>query len=181
MKKYAVAVLILAVCAGFAFASTVKVPWYVDSANPETGNPPSSKVLGMVTLTSNADETVTCKVYYYDAGGTDVGHDVTHHGTETAMDNTFLIAPRSSLAWRPVQYDPSALVETGKTGQEGPQGVVVPDRNTSDGKKNGSIVVEWTGDVDLIQGMVVYIKGGSSIVSYAHLLPSRWPASLLNP
>ena len=174
MKKYAVAVLILAVCAGFAFASSLKVPWYVDSALPESGNPPSAKVLGVVTLTSNADEEVMCKIYYYDSAGTEVGHDTAH-----SADNTFMIAPLSSLAFRPVQDDPSALVDPAASGQEGPQGVLVPNRNTSDGKMNGSIVVEWTGAVDLIQGMVMYVKGGASVVSYAHLLPSRWPAALL--
>ena len=176
MKKYAVAVLILAVCAGFAFASSLKVPWYVDSALPESGNPPSAKVLGVVTLTSNSDETVLCKIYYYDSAGAELGHDTAH-----SADNTFLIAPLSSLAFRPVQNDPSALVEEGKSGQEGPQGVLVPNRNTSDGKMNGSIVVEWTGAVDLIQGMVMYVKGGASVVSYAHLLPGRWPTHLLTP
>ena len=168
MKKYSVAIVILAVCVGFAFASSVKVPWYVDTSPAEGGNPPRDNgVIGLVTLTSNADEIVTCQISYYSAAGVDVGIAPQY------ASNTFEIAPLSSLAFRPVMEDPDATCDPPGAGQEGQQAVLVPDRNTSDGQKNGSIVIEWDGDPDLIQGNVSFVKQKNGlVVSYQHLLPA---------
>ena len=168
MKKFLMITLMIAVGVSFAFASSLKVPWFVDSALPATGNPPSAKVLGLITLTSNAEEVVVAEIKYYNAGGTEVGYD-----TSRSDSNTFTIAALSSVAFRPVQIDPGT-----EGGQEGPQGVLIPDRNTSDGKFNGSCVIKWVGGSGLVQGQVVYVKtsgntnGQQEVVSYAHLLPT---------
>ena len=168
MKKFLMIALVVAVGVSFAFASSLKVPWFVDNAGPATGDPPSKGQMGIVTLTSNSDDVVVCEIAYYNAGGTEVGYD-----TARSDSNTFTIAPLSSLAFRPVQLDPGS-----EGGQEGPQGVLVPDRNTSDNKKNGSCVIRWVGSPGLVQGMVLTSKtnpnvnGLQGIVSYAHLLPA---------
>ena len=170
MKKFLMIALMIAVGVSFAFASSLKVPWFVDSAAPASGNPPAAKVLGLVTLTSNSDEVVVAEINYFNAGGTNVGF-VSRNPDNSS--NTFTIAALSSVAFRPVQIDPGT-----EGGQEGPQGVLIADRNTSDGKFNGSCVIKWVGGSGLVQGQVVYVKtsgntnGQQEVVSYAHLLPT---------
>ena len=118
----------------------------------------------------HSDEVVVAEINDFNAGGTNVGF-VSRNPDNSS--NTFTIAALSSVAFRPVQIDPGT-----EGGQEGPQGVLIPDRNTSDGKFNGSCVIKWVGGSGLVQGQVVYVKtsgntnGQQEVVSYAHLLPT---------
>lgn len=174
MKKFLVIAVLIVAGVSFAFASSLKVPWYVDNAGAQANIPPAAGELSLVYLTSNATETVTCKIFYFNADGQEVGTD------PADGDNTFTIAPRSSLAFRPVATDPASA----PGGQEGGQGLAVPDRNTAgvDTKKNGSIVIEWVGDPNLIQGQVSQWKTQLvgqvlTVSSYAHLLPPGFSGS----
>ena len=166
MKKFLMITLMIAVGVSFAFASSIKVPWFVDSALPGTGNPPSSKVLGLVYLASNDEgpDPLVAEIKYFNAEGIEVGYD-----TGRFDSNTFTIDPLATVAFRPVQYDVG--------GQESEAGASIPDRNTADGSFNGSCVIRWVGGPGLIQGSVIYIKtkptnGEQTVVSYAHLLPA---------
>jgi len=158
-----------------AYASSVKVPWFIDTAAVGAGVPGSSAgVTGIVTLASNRTDTLVCAISYYNAGGDLLG--------PFAPDNTFTISPLSSLAFRPCVDDPG----TAPGGQEGAQGVAVPNRPRSpdtstvipgttviDKKKNGSIVIQWVGGDADVQGQVAYFQtaGTGQTMSYAHLLP----------
>lgn len=160
MKKIAIFALVCAVGVSMAFASSIKVPWFVDNAAAPATLPPAGGIATIVYLTSNSDSVVDCTIAYYTAEGTFVGP------ADDGVSNTFSIAPRSSLAFRPVADD---------TAQENAlAGALVPNRPLTgagnDGKKNGSCVVEWTGASDLIQGQVT--SWNSLQFGYAHLLPA---------
>ena len=186
MKKLTIIAVVLAVGVTAGFASSLKVPWFVDTAPAANGVPGEAMgVTGLVTLTSNLDAPVTCAIAYYNAEGNLLG--------PFNPNNTFTIAPLSSLAFRPVADDPGTVAG----GQEGAQGVLVPNRPRSpdtstaipgtggiiDKKKNGSLVVTWV-TVDSssdVQGQVAYFQTGQRFggidpagvytMSYAHLLP----------
>lgn len=160
MKKIAIFALVCALGVSMAFASSLKVPWYVDNAPTASGLPPSGGITAIVYLTSNADTAVECTIAYYTAEGTFIGPP------DDGVSNTFSIAARSSLAFRPVAADPAS-----GGGQENDlAGFLVPDRPRDvDTKKNGSLVVEWTGSSDLIQGQITTWDSGN--FGYAHLLP----------
>lgn len=184
MKKLGI-IAALVVGANVALAASLGVPWYVDTADVATGIPQSNwlsntnkggVVTGLVTLKSNVATTLVCSITYYSADGVDLG--------PAAPDNTFEIAPLSALAFRPVANDPSVAAGGIAGGQEGAQGVLVPDRPRDvDTKKNGSIVISWAGDPTDVQGQVAYFGtsrhpdqfGVASpdlvTYSYAHLLP----------
>ena len=174
MKKITIIAVVIAVGVTGAFASSVKVPWFSDNAPAANGVPGAANgVTGLVTLTSNRGDLVTCSITYYNAAGDLLG--------PFAPDNTFTVKPDSALAFRPVVFDPGTV----PGGQEGAQGVLVPDRPRSpdtdtpipgttviDRKKNGGLKVEWVGDDTDIQGNVVYFQtAGAQTMSYSHLLP----------
>ena len=168
MKKLTIIAVVLAMGVTVGFASSLKVPWFVDNA-PEAAGIPSStpdRVTGLITLSSNRTDVLVCSITYYNADGSNLG--------PAAPNNTFTIDPLSSLAFRPVQNDPDATAGGIAGGQEGAQGVLVPDRPRDvDTKKNGSCVVEWVGDGTDVQGQVAYFQtaSGGLTMSYAHLLP----------
>lgn len=193
MKKYFIGAIALVLTASFAFGSSVGIPLFVDNAPRFAGVPSSTpnKVTGLITLKSNVATPLTLSITYYNLEGDLLG--------PFGAAKTFSLAPFSSLAFRPVQEDP-ALGITGPTGvvgqnggQEGSQGVLVPDRPISpdsstpipgtsppliDTKKNGSCVIEWAGGGDTdVQGQVSYLQtsldgGGNTVTfSYSHLLP----------
>ena len=164
MKKLTIIAVVIAVGVTGAFASSLKVPWFNDNAPAGNGVPGTENgVTGLVTLTSNSDIVEVCAITYYNAAGDDLG--------PAGPNNTFTIAPFSSLAFRPVADDPG----TAPGGQEGPQGVLVPNRPRVvgvDTKKNGGLKVEWVGGSSLIQGQIAYFQTkGTLTMSYAHLLP----------
>ena len=179
MKKLIVVTLMLSI-AGIAFASSVAIPWFVDSNKTATGIPANVKAtVGIVYLKNNTDDVVICSIAYFTAAGLPIG--------PPAPGNTFTIEPKASLAFRPVVSDPSTI----PGGQENvAAGWLVPDRppfgNSSllplvpgnDDKKNGSAVIEWLGGPGDVQGIFVTTQSALQadstalkIVSWAHLLP----------
>jgi hypothetical protein len=201
MKKLSLFALMVIFGTSVAMAASLAIPWFVDNAPVKNSIPGTTPgVTGVITLKSNSTDTVVCTIEYYSQEGWFLGPQ--------APNNTFAIAPLSSLAFRPVQADPDPTVTTdgggnfvampaGQTntanagGQEGLQGVLVPDRPRSvndqpipgsddgngnqvvDTKKNGSITIRWNGGDTLIQGQVAYFQtaAGGVTMSYAHLLP----------
>mgnify|MGYP003572901609 CR=1 len=161
MKKFLVVAVVLAVGVSFAFASSLKVPWFVDNAPEDTTNPPASGlVIGNVFLTNNLATDVECAITYFDKTGADIGFKPATGGGAT---NTFVIPAGASWAFRPVADGGS---------QEGGAGAVIPNR--PDGGKNGSIRIEYVGANGAIGGYYAYTKTSSTgaVVSYAHLLPA---------
>ena len=179
MKKLGI-FAVLAVFGVGAFAASVGVPWYVDNASIGARIPQKNfigtkrgVVTGIVSLKSNRTDTLECSITYYNSAGADLG--------PAYPNNTFTIAPLSALAFRPNAVDPGSS----PGGQEGPQGVLVPDNpaGTTLGQ-NGSLVISWVGGDKDVQGQVAYYQ--TSIhpndsptaadprlltYSYAHLLP----------
>ncbi len=202
MRKISFAVAVVLVGTGIALASSLAIPWFADNAAAGSGIPgKTSGATNLVYLKSNVDTTLVCSITYYNADGVWLG--------PPAPYNTFTIAPRSALAFRPVLRDPDPTVSgtmvvldpaTGEPqtiqlqgiggGQEGNQGVRVPDRPLSpdantpiawagivDTKKNGSAVIEWIGGPNDVQGAntnfvtVIQADGSKVTMSYGHLLP----------
>ena len=172
MKKVLVIALMLG--AGLAYASSLGVPWFVDNAPTGVHPPTSAKAEGYIYLHNNHSEALEVTVAYYSAVGDYVGPD---------YDNTFIIQPNASLAYRPVQYD---------TAFESAEAILIPDRprytyppsNTNhDGKKNGSVVYTWLGDSSYMSGAYWLCQIGATNASstdsteqfvymgYGHLLP----------
>ena len=172
MKKALVIMVALAV-GGVAFASSLSVPWFVDTAPTGAKFPPKvSGVTALIYLHNNKASVVTCSIGYYTAAGTSIG--------PAAPNNTFVIQPNASLAFRPVVSDPATV----GGGQENTAaGWLVPDRpmgtaGGNDNKPNGSLVITWLGEGTDVQGMFLseghVVQSDSTvgkIISYAHLLP----------
>ena len=167
MKKLAITACAAVLGAGVAFASSLSVPWFVDNAPAGNKVPGINQgVTGIVTLKNNTPDTMTLQISYYAADGTYLGPN--------APGNTFSIVGNSSAAFRPNKVDPGTSVG----GQEGAQGVLIPDRPNTDGKDNGAISVQWVGDPTDVQGIVTYfqtvkdpLRGNYATVSYGHQLP----------
>jgi len=175
MKKLIAFGAVACVGATMAFASSIGVPWFVDNADPGTGLPPTSKTTSVIFLHNNLGTDVECAITYYSSVG-----DVF-----VPSPNTFIIPALSSVAFRPVAADPGPLVVGGSNlGQESPVGLAVPDRPLTDGKKNGSCSISWSGGPNDIQGQITTwstLGAGAEgnrlgnnqplISSYSHLLP----------
>ena len=172
MKKALVVMMALTV-GGLAFASTLSVPWFVDTAPAAAKFPPRvNGVTGIVFLHNNTVTPKLCSIEYFTQTGTGIGPE--------SPDNTFIIAPQASLAFRPVASDPDSV----GGGQEAVDaGWLVPDRpmgttGGNDNKANGSLVITWLGENTDVQGVYImnqYVvqpdSAAGKLVSYAHLLP----------
>jgi hypothetical protein len=184
MKKTLVIALVVAVGVSAAFASTIKIPWFVDAAPAGCGFPPSSGILGLCYLSSSSSEVLECSIEYFNEAGESLG--------PAEGENTFTIQPLSTVAFRPVIRDPNPTAiaagaapntadggyENGDGGQEGPQGVLVPKlpngyslSNPTGAKPNGSLTVYYEGE-GLLSGQYTLIGGpGFDNVGMMHLLP----------
>ena len=180
MKKLLVITLALSV-AGLAVASTLAVPWFVDTGSA-AGKVPrdTAGVSGFVYLHNNLSTVLTCSIEYFTMEGAGIGPE--------APDNTFVIQANATIAFRPVASDPVFDPDTGDYipgGQESNDaGWLVPDRpmdtsipGNEDARANGSAVITWLGGPGDVQG--VYIQhqtanrgGEDRIISFAHLLPT---------
>ncbi len=171
MKKLMVIALAVAV-GGIAFASSLSVPWFIDLGPVANKLPPlNDGSVGLVYLHNNLSEQVTCSIEYFTAAGNSVG--------PAAPNNTFVIAPKASIGFRPVASDPNSA----PGGQENVDaGWLVPDRPLdttipgNDGKGNGSLVVTWLGGPNDVQGVYTYQQtitrsGEPRMISFGHLLP----------
>ncbi len=198
MKKFMVVALLLAVGVSFAFASSIKVPWFVDSAPQNGGNPPASGALGVVYLTSNcgpinnnavASETgLVCAIKYYNANGELMtNRTATAHASDPRdpQNDTFVIPSNASIAFRPFADDTPGATGT----MEATAGHLVPNRGTNkvsdnavDAAQNGSLVISWVdaqadGKADkAVQGAYSFFRNASDgtgrMICYGHLLPS---------
>ncbi len=182
MKKLATFACIMMMGAA-AFASSLGVPWFVDSATPGLGIPPVAReglvgaVLGVVYLHNNAAEETVCAISYFNANGDNIG-------TRAGDGTTFAIAANASVAFRPNAQDPSTtgladllaaggtapanILPNGARGQEELAGYLIPNRNNVDGLWNGSCVIQWVGPSTLIQGAYMQFQPTTSV---AYLLP----------
>ena len=172
MKKVLVIALMLG--AGLAYASSIGVPWFVDNAGLGSWPPATPGNMGFVYLHNNATEELTCTIAYYTDQGFYIG---------PTTDNTFVIAANASTAFRPVADDP-ALETSGLLIPNRPRTTLPPSTPENDNKKNGSIVISWTGDPSLVTGTYVADltvnqavgSGDSTLVyklaGYGHLLPA---------
>jgi len=191
MRKLSVIGIMIALGTGFAVASSLAIPWFVDVAPIANAIPgKASGTTGLVTLKNNEATTMVCYITYYNQDGAKLG--------PFPPNNSFTVAPQSSLAFRPVEVDPGLGTNVPGYpvgllgGQEGAQGVQVPDRPRSinsttpipgtggviDEKRNGSCVIEWFGGgPQSIQGTyaqfqtVIESTGAKTTMSYGHLLP----------
>jgi len=145
MKK--VAIVALLAVGGFALASSLNVPWFVDPA-PAGAGLNSPNIVAVIALHNNLDEDVTCWIDYYAADGTYLNYtDKDGNGPYPAWEltdreyvwspdyYTFVIAANSTVSFRPVAYDPggSCVLEpqasdADPNGQESDAGVVIPNR-----------------------------------------------------
>ena len=140
MKKVLVIALMLG--AGLAYASTLGVPWFADNAATGSNPPAANGDIAQIYLHSNSDTTLEVTIEYFTSTGNPIGPE--------APFNTFFIEPNSSLAFRPVPTDPASESAAAQLIPNRPPTAGVPVGN--DGKKNGSIVLSWTGPDYLLQG-----------------------------
>ncbi len=149
MKKLTIAAVIMVVGASIAFGYSLGIPWFADNA--AEGNDIPGFGLGytaLVTLKNNMSYTMTCRILYFNQGGVALG--------PWAPNNTFSIAPFSSLAFRPVATDPdtdtfypawdsrAGTKPTKVGGQEGNQAVLVPNRPRSQNDSDYIKAADWT-------------------------------------
>ncbi len=195
MKKLLVVALIVAIGVSAGYASSMKVPWFVDLAPAGAGYPPSQSdlaYLGLVYLTSNADSDLVCSITYYNESGEELPR------LDGDGGNTFVIPARSTVAFRPAtedpnpqaiadpSYTPHSSIPADNNGQESVVGVKIPDlpgiheENATNPdlpwgrhKPNGSLVVEWVGGPGDLQGQYTQVANlPQGMLSYAHLLPA---------
>ncbi len=151
MKKLLVVALIVALGVSAGYASSLKVPWWVDLAPVGAGYPPSSDFqgvgyMGLVYLGSNVDSDLVCSITYYSETGEELPR------LDGDGGNTFVIPAKSTVAFRPgtedpttdtinaldpsnAAYDPDfaavytkhSSITTGANGQESKVGVLIPD------------------------------------------------------
>ena len=189
MKKFLMVSMLLVLGVSVAFGSSMKVPWFVDWDTANMNNPPNAgTTVGIITVTSNSDETVTAAIEYYNRFGLRMNvSQPANRPNATAIAalpstdpnvNTFIIAPKASILFRPVgDDDPTASPRI-----EGGAGNNVPNRGSTyygttdvdDGTMlNGSAVISWAGESTLLQGAYQMTKNlGGSIVAWGHLLPA---------
>jgi len=188
MKKLGFLALTAVIGTSVAFASSLSIPWFVDNAPVANFIPGvSSGVTGIVYLKSNVSYNLTCSIEYFSQNGAPLGP--ANNATLADTNNSFVIAPFSSVAFRPVQNDPDST----PGGQESAVAAAVPDRpltgvnaalaqvgHMNDGKRNGSLTISWAGNPTDVQGTFVYyqtfIPGSGdarfpTTISYGHLLP----------
>ena len=173
MKKVLVIALMLG--AGLAYASSIGVPWFVDTAGTGVHPPKTSKAEGFIYLHNNHSEALEVTVAYYTAVGNYIGPD---------YDNTFIIQPNASLGYRPVATDWLYESEEARKIPNRPRMTYPPSNTLNDTKKNGSCVFTWFGDASYMSGAYWLCQIGATVVNstdateaysyigYGHLLPA---------
>ena len=181
MKKLGIVAIALVIGTSMAVASSISIPWFIDNA-PEANKVPGINpgVMTLVTLKSQVGgDPLECSIEYYASDGTALGAKNPDVNLPVGQ-NTFTISAFSALQFRPVQTDPSAVTIDPRTGgngaaggQEGAQGVLVPDRPLDvDPKANGSATISWVGEPHYVGGQVTVIQttADGGLIPYAHLL-----------
>lgn len=188
MKSLGVLALALLGGTTVAVASSLGVPWFVDGAPAANFIPGMTKgVTGIVYLKSNVGYALNCSIEYFSQSGVPLGP--ANNTSLADQNNSFVIPPYASVAFRPVATDPDST----PGGQESSLAVLVPNRpkvgvnsvratvgQVNDGKDNGSITISWTGVPTDVQGTFVYYQtfipnSGDArfptTLTYGHLLP----------
>ena len=170
MKKLGFFAVMLMVGASVAFASSISVPWFIDNAANGTAMDPGPQLTAsLIYLKNNSSEPTVCWIAYNAQDGTWLGPD-----PNAGENTTFVIAPNSTMLFRPVAVNDSDLNNGGQ--EIDTAGALVPDRPRDvDPKKNGSITIRFMGGPTTVQGeLTANFKPGSAgaqLVSYAYLLP----------
>ncbi len=148
---------------------SLAVPWFVDNSGVAQGVPPQALgVTAIITLHNNRSDILPCVIEYYTQAGTYVG---------PFENNTFTINPNASVGFRPGFDDPDANSGGIAGGQEDTAARMIPDRpsgteNGNDNKKNGSIVVRWSGAPTDLQGAIKQVAHTSmGVMSDSYALP----------
>ena len=197
MKKLVMVTVLLV--AGVAFASSLSVPWFVDTFNFGTvtdytnvGYPPinarSLTIEGFVYVHNTTDADKLCYIEYYSKLGDFRG--------PAYPNNTFIIGAMSTVSFRPNAIDPADGVTNAPggvlglpNGQEDAVGVLVPtwpkpvitERYGPGGmydNANGSLVVRWAGVATDVQGNYIELWGvdpagaGARMNAFAALIPA---------
>ena len=177
MKKLLIVAVVMALGAGFAYAGSLSIPWFVDDTNINSYDPPNAQgqYKTMVFLHNNTAATKTCWIRYY----TNVGALVPFAGGAT--EATFTIPANATIAFRPAADDPGPAAGGGPGGSEAPAGRAVPNRpsTVAGGIYNGSAVVRWAGGaVTDVQGMLTLsnrppsTSGNQGFVIWGSALPT---------
>ncbi len=146
MKKIAILSAVMLVGTGIAFASSLTVPFFLDSGVAVSGSlTPSSGSSTFIALKNNTEGEIEVFVTYTRNDGSDVTPDA----------NSFTLLANQTLGFRPFVDD---------TGAEGP-GAVVPNAEFN----RGSAKFEWVGGepTDIQGRLAEYQTNGS----FSYLLP----------
>lgn len=159
MKRYAFIASVMVLGAGMALASSLNVPFFLDTA-PSDGNfPPSPDGNGnttfatFVALHNNTSDDILVEVDYFDAGQ---DGSVDH---QTPTNNTFSLPANATWGFRPVGDD--AATEVGNAGFNIP--------NMPGGETAGSATLSWAGGPAAIQGRAFQIDSAGN--TFGFLLP----------
>lgn len=151
MKKVAFLALALSMVLSMqAGAATIGVPWFVDNAPVGSTLPPAGgKTTTIVYLNNSGTDPLPCAIQYYDANGNALAF-------AEGQGNTFEIAPKATIAFRPVADDENTSANP--NGQEVAAGAAVPNRPRHvNAAFNGSLVISY----DESDGAKVTGKGES--------------------
>ena len=174
MKKLGFVAVMLMVGVTVAFASSVSVPWFIDTTPPQTAmNPDNNQWSGFVYLKNNSSEDTLCWISYNQQDGRFIGPYI-----EKGEQTTFVIPANSTMLFRPGVSDPIDQLR----GQEGlDTGMLVPNRPRdtvadplNDGKGNGSLTIRFEGGPTTVQGELHQIfkpNGAAQLVMSQYLLP----------
>lgn len=129
---------------GGVYAQTLGVPFFADASTAPDGADGAPATF--VALNNTTTGVITITLTYFASDGTQLNPPPTL---------TANIDPGASIAFRPVS-------DVGEPG-------VVPNRPTTDGKKNGSLRITWSGAATDINGRALILQGNQQS---AFLLPS---------
>jgi hypothetical protein len=156
MKKLSVITIAVLLGAGFAFASSLSVPWFVDQPTTGAGWPATfaKTTECLIFLHNNQTGVMTATIDYYSQDGILLPQI-------PPATNTFTINPLCTVAFRPVASD-NVDGSSNPNGQENAlTGGMIPNRPmrsdidpVGGAKKNGSLVITWVGKPTDLQGIL---------------------------
>lgn len=150
MKK--VTLILGIVFAGAAFAASLHVPFFVDTAGTTwadgrpSQNPVGGGAAAFIGIKNNTGSSILCTVTYRTPSGADA----------TPTPNTFLLPANTGLSWRP--YATDDIQEPSSP---------VPNATTP----VGAATITWTGNATDIQGRYMQINSLIGGAAGMYLLP----------
>ena len=129
MKKLGLIVLVAICGAATAFAGTVVIPFFVDTAGTTwtDGLPTAPGTASYIQAINQTGGTITCTVSYALSDGTSAGPD---------SGNTFVLTDGQGVSWRPGNDDST---------QETTQARAIGNMNVAFPFQAGSCTITWTG------------------------------------